>query len=309
MPILILGVEWEVLEKIDDDSNGQVHRIRGIEFGTERAIKTVKNGWDKYLENEAAVYNELQKGGYRQGFPKMLFYGTGINRHSRRQTVLVTTLLGTNFDKLREPNGCCLSVPSVLRFGRQAVLLLKQLHQLGIVHDNIKPESFVLGRKRTVGSRRVHLVDFSMCFRYKVKVDRKWIHNTLQRYGNAESSIEFSSHRANTNHTPSPRDDLESLIYVMVYLVNGLLPWRIPTQFEFNAFGSKHSTLLDEACHLKRNISNEILFKGMPAQMDALYTYVRKLDCEKTPNYDYIHDLLSVALQESKHTLSTIELD
>lgn len=309
MPILILDGQWEVLEKIGHHSNGEVHRIKNIQYGTERAIKSDDSGRDCGLENEAAVYNELEKAGCPQGFPTRIYYGTGIIKDSQRQTMLVTTLPGTNFNDLQESNGCCLSVISALRFGRQAVLLLKQLHQLGIVHNNIKPENFVLGRLGTPGSRKVHLVDFGMCARFKIKTKRKWVHTEVQVDGNAERALQFGSHRANSKYLPSPRDDLESLVYVMVYLVTGLLPWRNPEKLRIESPGSKHVASVEQEWHLKRNISNDVLFEGLPAQMDAFYTYVRNLDFKETPNYNYINELLDTALHESKHTYPSIELE
>lgn len=309
MSISVLDGQWEFLEKIGDHSNGQVHRIKNIQYGTERGIKLDENGWGIGLQNEAIVHNELEKAGCLRGFQRRLYYGTGIINGSKRQTVLVTSLPATNVNDLRESNGCCLSIISVLLFGRQAVLLLKQLHKLGVVHNNIKPENFVLGTSGTAISRRVYLVDFGMCTRFKIKDNHNWVHIEAKKDGTVESTLQFGSHRANGKYVTSPRDDLESLFYVMVYLVKGLLPWRIPTQLKFNSSGTEKTTLRDEVCHLKRTISTDILCEGLPAQMDQIFTYVRNLDSKQTPNYDYINTLLYIALRESKHTFPSIELE
>ena len=75
------------------------------------------------------------------------------------------------------------------------------------------------------------------------------------------------------------RDDIESLAYVLIYLVRRSLPWE-------NIRGNSPD-LLD----MRMSITPSILCEGLPAEFEVLLNYAHSLDFKQKPDYQYLRDL------------------
>jgi hypothetical protein len=75
------------------------------------------------------------------------------------------------------------------------------------------------------------------------------------------------------------RDDLESLAYVLIYLMHGSLPWQ----------SKKPTELLD----MRMEITPSTLCKGLPAEFKIFLNYVRSLEFKQKPDYQYLWGLFS----------------
>jgi hypothetical protein len=72
---------------------------------------------------------------------------------------------------------------------------------------------------------------------------------------------------------PSPRDDLESLVYTIVWLLRGILPWdHCKTR---------------KAEEWKSSITSAVLCNGLPVQFCNFFDYVRHLEYHDEPNYGH----------------------
>jgi hypothetical protein len=78
------------------------------------------------------------------------------------------------------------------------------------------------------------------------------------------------------------RDDLESLAYVLIYLMRGSLPWQ-------NAAGISVTELLD----MRMAITPSTLCEGLPAEFEVLLNYARSLEFKQKPDYQYLRGLFS----------------
>ncbi|RDX44679.1 kinase-like protein [Lentinus brumalis] len=92
----------------------------------------------------------------------------------------------------------------------------------GIVHCDIKPGNLLDTVERNPG--RVRLIDFGVCRPYRDLVTHehlpdKGITHTL----GTTAYVSLNNH---LHHTPSRRDDLESLAYSLLALAAGRLPWE-----------------------------------------------------------------------------------
>ncbi|KAI0717686.1 kinase-like domain-containing protein [Cerioporus squamosus] len=79
---------------------------------------------------------------------------------------------------------------------------LEHVHSRGIVHCDLKPPYFMLGREG-----RLHLIDFGICWPYRIRDTGRTV-------------------EAHISTAPSRRDDIESLSYTLLALIAGGLPWE-----------------------------------------------------------------------------------
>jgi serine/threonine protein kinase len=102
------------------------------------------------------------------------------------------------------------------------------LHDHGYVHGDIAPENFLLGLNND--SPFVFMVDFGRCKKYKDTGMNQHIgykENVIYSYNST-----FASINAHNNVQYSRRDDIESLLYMILYMRLGKLPWAKPNDVQ-----------------------------------------------------------------------------
>ena len=98
------------------------------------------------------------------------------------------------------------------------------MHDMGIVHLDIKPENVCLELSDFTDHRSsfLHLIDFGISRRY---LDDDGIHVDQKPVGNFEGSLLFASRTAFEKTNQSRRDDLITMVYMLIYFLKGTLPW------------------------------------------------------------------------------------
>ena len=102
-----------------------------------------------------------------------------------------------------------------LLIARHTLLLLKHFHNAGLIHRDVKPHNITMKPE----TMEVFLIDFGLCVRYKAER-----HSEIARM-NFAGTIYFAPRASHKKLTQTPRDDIESLCYSLVY-ISGTLPWR-----------------------------------------------------------------------------------
>jgi len=85
----------------------------------------------------------------------------------------------------------------------------------------------------------------------------------------------------------SRRDDLESMIYTLFEFLLGKLPWHMLSD-------------VDHVAILKKQMSSMIEnnFYNFPSVIVSAYQYIRSLEFEETPNYEFLKEIFLAALIE-----------
>ena len=96
---------------------------------------------------------------------------------------------------------------------------LEYLHSKEYVHGDIQPSNFVTGTGKM--AHKIYLVDFEFCSPFIVN----GIHISEEVVEKFSGSIRYCSLAANDHKNISRKDDLESLIYSLIFLIKGYLPW------------------------------------------------------------------------------------
>ncbi|KAA6356233.1 MAG: putative protein serine/threonine kinase [Streblomastix strix] len=119
------------------------------------AVKLEKNSGLTQVCIEAAILNILAGSKH---IPQFFYYG-----QHQDYKFLAQELLGTNMIELVDYNKHLkYSLPSVLKFGIQAIEAIQIVHKQGFVHRDIKPGNFLIGNTQGTTSL-FYLTDFGLC--------------------------------------------------------------------------------------------------------------------------------------------------
>ena len=165
----------------------------------------------------------------------------------------------------------------------QALDRLEYILSKNIIHRDIKPTNFLIGRK---SKEIIYLIDFGFAQKYRSSRTGKHIRYKFRNI--ICGSIVFNSINGNKGYEQSRKDDLESLGYMLIYLFLHYLPW-------IDIFNDKkiddEKTKFKLVLEMKSSISTEILCNGLPEEFSFFIKYCRNLGFEEDPNYDYLKSL------------------
>ena len=266
--------------KLGYGSFGEVYYGSNVSNSCEFAIKVQIKGTDddkidtllrevRYLENLDDV----------KGFPKKYFFGKGISIES--PYILVESLLGPSLDKLLKFNGKNFSINTIANIGIQMIKRIKDLHNNRIIHRDIKPNNFVWGnfsnKISNLNLKTIYLIDFGLSDTYCNELNE---HVEYSSGNNFVGTLRYASLNAHLGIKMSRRDDIESIIYVLIFLYKGNLPWQ----------GVKAKTKnerMNAIKNIKFNTSIDELTKDLPKTFNDILKMTKHLKYKECPNYYY----------------------
>lgn len=224
--------------------------------------------------------------------------------HNGESYVLVTGLLGADLLKLGGEAGTH-SVRNVMVLAQQALVLFEQLHAANFLHRDIKPENLVLGCAGTAGARKLHLIDFGTS---ESLVDRNGARRTAPQA--VEGSVPYMAVTVHQKQPLGKRDDIESLVWTLLRLCLGKLPWehgkvspKAMAQHKLRV--STQGVKSDPACKL--------LPPYMAKCFDVILAHVRALDTpEAEPDYAMLRKCVETAWKSAAFSPTSVakaELD
>lgn len=262
----MIAGKYNIIKKISEGSFGTVFEGKNIRTMEDVAIKVeLKKNDIKTLKMEAKIYQLLKE---ETGFPRLKWYGTNDNIN-----YLVIDLLGVSLDEFVKEKGH-LTEKEVIEFGIQMINLLKKLHEKELIHRDIKPNNFLFARN---GSKILHLIDMGFCKRYI----NEGYHMPPKILRHPIGTPNYVSINVHNNIEPSRRDDIESCIYVMIYMLNGCLSWE-KLSFDKEMIEQKRM------CRLKD--------ERIPRFIVQMLNHVVMLGFSETPNYRYLINILDSEL-------------
>ncbi|PIO74846.1 hypothetical protein TELCIR_03141 [Teladorsagia circumcincta] len=170
----------------------------------------------------------------------------------------------------------------------QTLIAVRDLHNIGYLHRDIKPQNFAAGLGEQQNT--VYMLDFGIARKYTVG-DTKEVKLPRAKVSFL-GTVRFASRACHKQLEQGRKDDLECWIYMLFDDANGL-PWK-------RADRSKVVPLKEKFC--KNQITK--CYKVVPADFKRIVEYIDGMQFADEPDYVYIVNSLNNIAKENKIDLS-----
>jgi serine/threonine protein kinase len=279
---------YEIIKKLGTGAFGTVYKALHNKSGNIVAVKIENKDKHSRLVHEVKIYKALQKNN-ALGFPRLYDY-----MEKPQNNICIMDYLGPSLEDLFEFSNNTFSIKTVLMIGIQVLNRIEELHNLGYIHRDIKPDNFLIGTGKK--KSRIFLIDFGLS---KTYLDTEQNHVEYRTDRSFTGSFRYSSIRNHKGIEQSRRDDLESIGYMLIFFLKGKLPWQglrgsTKSKRSENIFNTKNSTSLSELC------------KGVPREFHLYMKYCRVLRFLQKPDYNLLRNLFIVLFNNKKYNLDYV---
>ena len=262
--------KYLVRKKVGKGSFGTVYQGVNTATNEKIAIKVEKREKNDpgTLESEALRLVYLQG----EGIPKVYCYG-----NNAAHNLLVEELLGKSLEDIFNANGKPFSLKTVCVLGIEMIKRIQYIHSKYYIHRDIKPDNFMIGRG--VNEKKIYIIDFGLAKKYYSASKAQHIKFCTGKH--LIGTARYCGRNAHRGYEQGRRDDIESIGYVLMYFLLGILPWqglkvkKNEDQFERIAL-KKYSTSFKE------------LTEGQPEEFLLYFKHCDNLNFEDQPNYVYL---------------------
>lgn len=279
----LVGGRWKLSKKLGEGSYGKVYKATD-DSGKKVAVKMESIYFPGLsLLYEQRVYSVLFDGRTSAvNIPHIHFFGSYMSNN-----VLVMDYLGPSLEDTMMKSRRPFKMSFVARAACQLLLALEFIHDKGILHCDLKPSNIVHDLN---DPNVVYIIDFGLARQFENASSVRLLH-----VDNGEGylgSHDFSPLAAHLLKTPSQRDDLESLGYVLVYIFKGILPWCLTT--------IENSHTRNTLVKRKKGTTSPLqLCEGLPGEFVLYFQYVRQLQLGEKPDYLFLRSLFETVLWEA----------
>ena len=273
----IIFKKYKVIKKLGEGAFGDVYLGKKIDNNSYVAIKVEQRKIIKpILKTEAFLLYSIAG----LGIPEVKSFGKVKNYN-----ILIEPLLGRSLFDIFTENNKEMAMGDVCLIAIQVIDRIQWIHSKYIVHRDIKPDNFLIGRK---DPNVLYLIDFGLSKKYRSSTTNK--HIRFGFTGKLTGTVRFASANALRGGEQSRRDDIESIGYMLVYFLKKRLPWQ-------GIAGNKKMERYLKIYKLKKNTTPEELCSGLPPEMVEYMSYSKSLEFEQEPDYNYLRKLFNKMLK------------
>lgn len=208
----MIANKYDLISKIGEGAFGAIYKGKNVRTGEPVAIKVEPLKHEtNLLKNEARIYQYL-KGG--TGIPQVKWFGV-----DDANNYMVINLLGESLQHNINTYGT-FSLLNAISIGIQMIERIQYVHECGLIHRDVKPDNFLFGLNEQ--RDRLYIIDFGFC--KKCSNPPPTPPKKMTSILGTPNYISISVH---DYIEPNKHDDLESILYTIMYLFYGKLPWDI----------------------------------------------------------------------------------
>lgn len=260
---------------IGKGSFGKVYKCSkdGIKYALKIELTSIST--TSQLKNEYMIYKKL-KG--INGIPKIYALGEHDDCY-----YMVMELLGMNLHRIHELRILNFSTALVLKIGLRLLEIFEEVHEKGIIIRDLKPDNILVNKED------IYLIDLGMS-KYYIKGNK---HIAKRKGKELAGTVRYASIYTHLGIEQSRRDDLETMIYSLIYLCKNKLPWM-------GIIANNRKEKFYKIWKKKEETSIKYLIKDIPngEVLGDTLKYVRNLEFEEKPNYLKIKTWFKNTLKE-----------
>ena len=269
--------KYKTIKKLGEGSFGKVYKA--IYDGDYFALKMEDPSLEHNLLEQESIILQYLEG---PNIPKFEKYG-----YNKGHNILVMQLLDKSLDDILYKFKT-FSVKTTAMLGYQMINILKYIHDKHIIHRDVKPDNFVMGRKEF--NATLYIVDFGLAKKFRSSRTLKQLPLTKRK--SLTGTARYASIHALQGYEQSRRDDLESIGYSLMYFLRGNLPWQ---NIKVKNKSEKYKKILSK----KKEISSKELGENFPIEFAEILESFKNLGYTEDPDYEmYCKKLLTVLEKE-----------
>ena len=272
--------KYLIRKRIGKGSFGVVYQGLNTSTNEKIAIKIEKREKNQQgtLENEAMRLVYLQG----EGIPKVYCYG-----NNQSHNLLVEELLGKSLEDIFNSYGKPFSLKTVCVLGIEMIKRIQFIHQKFYIHRDIKPDNFMTGRGEN--EKNIYIIDFGLAKKYYSVSKAQHIKFCTGKH--LIGTARYCARNAHRGYEQGRRDDIESIGYVLMYFLLGVLPWQ-------GLKIKKNEDQFEKIAEKKYNTPFEELTDGQPEEFLMYFKYIDNLKFEDQPNYVYLIGLFQTMIDK-----------
>ena len=264
---------YEIIKKLGTGAFGTVYKANHLKSNNIVAIKVENKERHSRLIYECEIYKALDNA---LGFPKLYDF-----QETSDKNICILDYLGPSLEDLFEFSNGIFSIKTVLMVGIQVLNRIEELHNIGYLHRDIKPDNFLIGLD--TNKDIIYLIDLGLSKIFNKKSYKKTC--------SFKGTLRYSSLRNHKGIEQSYRDDLESLAYMLIYFSKNSLPWQ-------NIKIKDKLKKKEKIYTIKKTNSVQTLCSGLPIEFEYYLKYVQVLMFKEKPDYKYLINLFKNILKK-----------
>lgn len=272
--------EYRIIKTIGKGSFGTVYEAEHMPTKRAFALKFESSNMQverSQLKNEHKVYTELR--GCRGILDVYEFKNMSYGSY------LVMKKLYKSLAEISNYPPPVMAQSSVFIIGRTMIDILEDMHAMRRIYRDLKPENIMVDY-----DDKIYLIDFGMSKYYVDPVTRTHIEIGFNK--KLTGTARYVSINTHKGVEQSRRDDLESLGYVLVFLVKKMLPW-----IGINAATGKEKNYLIGRSKIETKDAELCKDIYGSKYLVRYFRYVKGLAFAEKPDYDFLRSLFDKMLR------------
>ena len=277
--------KYHIIKKIRRGSQAQVYLGENVKTFEQYAIKVEKNKQENcLLKNEIYMLSNLQSTTTQKNNGIVEMFSCA---NYKGYLILIEKLLGKSLDLLFLDLSKKFTLLDICQIALQCLDRIEFVHSKGIIHCDIKPENFVIGIE---DPNVLYLIDFGLGQKYiSLKTGK---HIEFKFTGYMTGTARYASRNALRGKCLSRRDDIESLMYMILYFLAKKLPWQ---GLKAKNLGEKYKKIYN----YKKEFNYKSFCKNYPIEVTNLFDYVYSLAFNEKPSYQYMREMFKKILEQN----------